>query len=97
MSWRGLPIALLVSACHAHTGVGFSVGMPGAPPPSASVSVQAGPALSWLIALGIVAAAAREDNEGPLGAAPAADPERRVNEQDCGKPIADPAANLRCR
>jgi hypothetical protein len=29
--------------------------------------------------------------------APALAPERRVNEQDCTQPIADPSANLKCR
>ena len=29
--------------------------------------------------------------------APALDPKRRINEQDCTKPIAQDAGNLRCR
>lgn len=93
-----LPLALLLSACHAHTGVGFGVGTPGpVPPASASVSVHAGPALGALIGLGIIAASVREDGDDPVNATPALDPQRRVHEQDCSKPIEDPAANLRCR
>ena len=34
---------------------------------------------------------------GPGVAAPELDPSRRVNEQDCSRPIADWSANLRCK
>jgi hypothetical protein len=34
---------------------------------------------------------------GPFYGPPPMDPERRVMEHDCSKPIEDPSANLRCR
>ena len=34
---------------------------------------------------------------GYAGPAPGLDPNRRVLEQDCSKPIEDPSANLKCR
>ena len=34
---------------------------------------------------------------GPGVAAPELDPSRRVNEQDCSRPIADWSANLKCK
>lgn len=37
------------------------------------------------------------DPDAPRTAPPPMDEARRVNEQDCTRPIADPAANLRCR
>jgi hypothetical protein len=93
-----LPLVFLVAGCHAHSGVGFATGTPGAvAPASASVSVHAGPALGVLIGLGIIAAAAREDWGAPERVAPPLDDTRRVAAQDCSRPIEDPAANLRCR
>jgi hypothetical protein len=93
-----LALTLILAGCHAHTGVGFATGTPGAlAPASASVSVHAGPALGALIGLGIIAAAAREDWETTERLAPPLDATRRVAAQDCSRPIEDPSANLRCR
>ena len=41
-----------------------------------------------------IGVASTADNVGPL---PELDPNRRVGEQDCSKPIEDPSANLKCR
>ena len=66
-----------------------------------------GSVLVTLIGLGIIAAAAPDDASRPGGdhsalAGPSRDAPpllsgRRVNEQDCGRPIEDASANLKCR
>jgi hypothetical protein len=93
-----LPVLALLAGCHAHTGVavgpGASASAPGA---SASVGFHAGPAAGALIGLGFVAAVIHGEDSPAMRAAPEPDPMRRVQEQDCTRPIADPAANLRCR
>jgi hypothetical protein len=68
---------------------------PPAPPPSAglSISTSGGSFLGALFALGMIGAASGWVYEG----VPEMDPGRRVAEQDCTRPIEDPAANLRCR
>lgn len=96
---QALPLLLaLLAGCHAHTGVavgpGASASAPGA---TASVGFHAGPAASALIGLGFVAALIHGEDGHAMRAAPEPDPTRRVQEQDCTRPIADPAANLRCR
>jgi len=70
----------------------------------ASVSIGASGAAWPLIGIGLIAAqfAGRRDKESALPAsqsAPAPEPDgsRRVNEQDCSKPIKDRSANLKCR
>lgn len=93
-----LPLALLLAGCHAHTGAsvgqGASTATPGA---SVSIGVHAGSAAGVLIGLGFMAALIRGESSYAERAAPELDPSRRVSEQDCSQPIADPAANLRCR
>ena len=82
----------------------------GAPGASAGVSVQGGGSgAAALIGLGVAAAiyGAQADGAGysanPFMAVtetarpPALAPGRRVNEQDCSRPIEDPSANLKCR
>ena len=76
---------------------------------SAGVRVDAGSAAGTLIAIGMLAAVwhgseddrygarARLDPFAAAGSAPALDETRRVNEQDCTRPIEDWSANLRCR
>jgi hypothetical protein len=37
------------------------------------------------------------EHGSPSSSEPALEPSRRVHEQDCSKPMEDPAANLKCR
>ena len=93
-----LPLALLLAGCHAHTGVSVGPGTSGAAPGvSASVGIDAGPAAGALIGLGFMAAIISGQGDREMRAAPELDPTRRVLEQDCKRPLEDPAANLRCR
>jgi hypothetical protein len=70
---------------------------PGTSVSGGSLQVQGGggSAAAVLIAIGILAGVAASQPAPPP--APLLAPERRVNEQDCTRPIADPAANLKCR
>jgi hypothetical protein len=91
--------------------VQFSSGaVPGAPGATGGVSVQGGGAgAAALIGLGVAAAIYGAEPNGvrydtnPFMAVtetarpPALAPGRRVNEQDCSRPIEDPSANLKCR
>lgn len=99
-----LLLAALLSGCASHIQV--SVG-------NGSLGLQTGTNRGAMIAIGILAIAAHaESYEGgvhyrgnPLVAiqpdsprpVPSMDESRRVNEQDCSKPIEDGSANLRCR
>ena len=67
---------------------------PGPPPPGASahVSTTSAGALFGLVLFGFLTSGGT-----PFYAVPPMDPERRVLEHDCTKPIEDPGANLRCR
>jgi hypothetical protein len=61
-----------------------------------SVSVQVGA----LLVIGLLAGISYESDRGtatPEKRAPELDAARRVNEQDCTKPIEDWSANLKCR
>ena len=92
-------------------GTGVSAVPAGTSVSSASVGaqVQSGSAAGALIAIGILAAAwhgsesdgygvrDRMDPSDGRGRAPQLDETRSVNEQDCTRPIENPAANLRCR
>lgn len=92
-------------------GTGAAAVPPGTSVASSSVGAQvrSGSAAGTLLAIGILAAAwygsdseryGVGDRANPFGAAgpvPQLDEMRRVNEQDCTRPIEDPAANLRCR
>lgn len=95
---RGLLLALLLSGCSAHTGIGAGSGAPtvsaGA---SASVELRVGPSLGAIIGLGYLVGIAREEAGYAPRNVPPLDPNRRVVDQDCGRPIVDSAANLRCR
>jgi hypothetical protein len=53
-----------------------------------------GSAAAALLAIGILAGMAAAV---PQEKAPELAPNRRVNEQDCTKPVADLTANLKCR
>src|SRR2546430_5936821 len=63
---------------------------------SAGLSVQAsGSTAAALIGLGIAGAVIYRSEAS--GGAPELEPVRRVNEQDCTRPIEDISANLKCR
>jgi hypothetical protein len=91
-------VAALAAACASdpavRIGAGSSGGSAGA---SASIQVDAGRALGVLIGLGFAAGIVRGEQDIAPRTAPALDPTRRVLEQDCSAPLADPSANLRCR
>ena len=104
-------VAVLAGCSHGQ--VQFSSGaVSTAPGASAGVSIQGGGSgAAALIGLGVAAAiyGAQPDAAGygystnPFMAVtetarpPALAPGRRVNEQDCSRPIEDPSANLKCR
>jgi len=56
-----------------------------------ATSAGVGSAYNLGLLLGVTA------GNGYVGIASPLDPDRRVLEQDCTKPIEDPSANLRCR
>jgi hypothetical protein len=65
---------------------------PGTSVSGAAVQVQSGGAAAVaLIAIGVMALSSDYSRPPELA------PDRRVNEQDCGKPIVDWSANLKCR
>lgn len=90
---------------------GAAGGAPVAPAGSASVNIATtSPTAGYvIIALGLFGFVTQSEsgysrvNANPFAAItpteplPALDPERRVNEQDCTKPIEDWSANLRCK
>lgn len=91
-------LLVLLPGCGAHTGLGVSTGAGGpAPQAAASFQMHPGPALGTLIGLGFLATIVRGESDHADRAAPPLDPQRRIREQDCGKPIDDDSANLRCR
>ena len=94
----GLLLALLLSGCSAHTGVGAGSGTPAVSPgASASVELRVGPSVGAIIGLGYLIGIAREEAGYAPRSVPPLDPNRRVVEQDCARTIVDSAANLRCR
>jgi len=103
----------VLAGCGAHTNVrvGSGAGVPPGTTvlrSSVGVHVESGSAAAALVAAGILAAAWHADererdrsgNRAGLfagaGAAPLAE-WRRVNAQDCTRPIADASANLSCK
>ena len=90
-------LSLLVAGCnHSYVQVSSGASLPPGPPPAGgSVSVTGTSALGALLGLGFASYAM--SGGAPFYAPPPMDPQRRVSEQDCTKPIADPGANLRCR
>jgi hypothetical protein len=63
------------------------------PPPGGSVNVVTTGGGAWF-GLGLLLGAVYGPYYAP---APEMDPNRRVVEQDCSKPLADTSGNLRCR
>jgi hypothetical protein len=97
----GLAAALLalgLAGCNGNYAVQVSSpGAPPMPPPSAGLSIStsgSGGLLAGFFGLGMLAVASGVTAYFP---APPMDPARRIVEQDCTRPIEDPAANLRCR
>jgi hypothetical protein len=89
--------ALCASGC-SNTAVVVSAGsvpVQPLPPPSATASVSGASVLGTILTLGLINHAMSGGT--PFYAAPPMDPQRRVVEHDCSKPIEDTAANLRCR
>lgn len=88
-----LGLALALAGCST-SAVQLSTGGP-----QPSVVAPGGSTLGALITIGVLSAFAYESQNNGIAplAPPPLDPERRVLEQDCSKPIADWSANLRCR
>ena len=91
MRWI-VPICILIAGCsHGTTSGGTAISSS-----SAGLNVQAsGSSAAALIGLGIAGAVIHRSEAS--GRAPELAPVRRVNEQDCTRPIEDISANLKCR
>jgi hypothetical protein len=92
---------VLLAACSANTLVRSDAGPALTPPPGVSVSRGAvgvdsrgGSGVAALLTLGVIAAAL---HGAPLGPEARLSESRRVNAQDCTRPIEDSSANLSCR
>lgn len=86
-----LLLAAVIGGC-AHTHSSVNVGAGSSSGAHVSVGVHGDShALAALVIAGMFIAGAATPPPPEL------DPSRRVNEQDCTRPIDDPAANLRCR
>ncbi len=91
-------LAVLALAGCAHSSWQFSSGGAPAPVPlsgGASVSTASSNWFATLFTFGLINYAMTGGT--PFYAVPPMDPGRRVVEQDCTRPLEDPAANLRCR
>lgn len=89
-----LVLASLLAGC-AHTSVGVnSSGTAAGSTASVGAQVSAGASGAVAVAVFAIAAVAIYGTTRP---APELDGSRRVNEQDCSKPIKDWSANLKCR
>ena len=93
-----LAVACLLASCTHVSTVATSGGATATTVTSASVAVSSNSA-GALVLVGIWLIAAEAANPvRPLNPRPPElDPQRRVNEVDCTKPIADWSANLKCR
>ncbi len=94
-----LPLVLLLAGCggHTHSSVSF-----GSVSTHASVHahVQGGTGLAAVIAASLLATSIiqyERDRSEALPSAAELDPGRRVNEQDCTKPIDYSRGNIRCK
>jgi len=91
-----LLVAALITGC-AHTHSSVNAGTGTSTTVGGSVSVQGhGNSLAALIFAGMFLAAALTYREPPAFP-PELDASRRINEQDCTKPIDESAGNLKCR
>jgi len=87
-----LALSLLIAGCASHTRISAGEGGPAGV--RVGIDVRSGSAAGAVIAIGVLGAM--------YGSGSEPDPPRllegrKVNEQDCTKPIEDPSANLRCR
>jgi hypothetical protein len=90
-----LPALLLAACAHSSVRVNSAGGtVTTNARVSAGYSGQAGAAAWALIGIGLIASQNSASRTGPPDAL---DAKRRINEQDCTKPIRDPSANLKCR
>jgi len=105
-------LVLLGACAHTRTDIAIGGAPPGGGL-VAKVQIRASSGAAALLGLGVLAAAAATESHGAGSSgrtspffAPGADStrwhlpmdeSRRVHEQDCRRPIADEAANLRCR
>lgn len=64
---------------------------------SASVQIGAGSGLGTVLGLSFIAAGIYSSEQGMSREPPELDPQRRVSEQDCSKPIDFTLGNLRCK
>ena len=96
--------AAVLPGCASHAQVNVGGG---------GLNVQAGTNRGALLAIGILAILASTESDpggaryhgdpflalepGAPGTEPPMDAGRKVNQQDCTRPIEDPAANLKCR
>lgn len=96
---RALPVlGLMLAGCQAPMAVSVgSAGASAAPSASANIYIQTGPYVGTLVGLGFIAGFLIDQEGHAVRAAPELDPSRRVQEQDCSKPIENATANLRCR
>ncbi len=91
-----LLVAVLLAGC-AHTGVAInSSGAAAAGTTTVSGSVAASGSGAAAFVLFAIAAVAIHSTE-LISPPPELDDRRRVNEQDCSKPIKDWSANLKCK
>jgi hypothetical protein len=89
-------IALCIAGCNSNYIVqASSAGASQLPATGGSVSVYGSSTAGALFAIGFLGALF--SGGAAHYSVPEMNPERRVIEQDCSKPIEDPSANLRCR
>lgn len=102
-----LLLALLAAGCGGQANVQIQgSGVPGlttvpagtaASGGSLSASIQGGSVAGALLAIGLLSATVFSESDRLHNRPPALDPARRVNEQDCSRPIENWSANLKCR
>jgi hypothetical protein len=97
----GILLALCIAGCGGNSYL--QAGASGSPSTGVStggsVNVQGRTTFGALLAIGVLVGLSHSSEHLlPSSArAPEPDASRRVHEQDCGKPIGDSTANLRCR
>jgi hypothetical protein len=91
-----LVLALLLAGCSGHSNVQIAsnTAPSGGVSTGGAVQAQGQSTFAVLLAIGVLMGLTYGNEWQP---APEMDGNRRVNEQDCTKPIVDRSANLRCR
>ena len=93
---RFLAILLLTACSHTQVGVSSNTS-PGTSAAGGSVSLQANSsALAAVLIMGLFISAAVDEIRSPPPSIQPMDPQRKVLEQDCTKPV-DTSATLKCR